>query len=176
MSIKLRYTRTEKKDKNGNIKSIEVSQNERRIFKAYDDDKINPATEIPVTKEETRTVQAFKDTCDINCILARAKKVGVIDHVVQYQPEYGVISAMDFETAFNTVKEAKQMFAELPAQVRANFQNNVENFLAFMEDPENRNVERLLSTSSSRAGTKDGKVAEPDPAPTEPTEGNQAGT
>lgn len=100
--------------------------------------------------KETRTNQQFKKSCDINQILARFKQTGVIDHVAKYQPEYGEMSSLDFEEAFNTVKQAEEMFEALPSDIRRNFHNKPENFLAYMEHEENRNAERLLSTSASR--------------------------
>lgn len=118
------------------------------------EEKLEVKTTVKLTPEnsarETRTNQAFKKPCDINHILARFRKTGVIEHVSKYEPQYGELSVVDFEDAFNTVKEAQEMFDKLPADIRANFHNKPENFLSFMEAEENRTAERLLSTSKSR--------------------------
>lgn len=111
-------------------------------------------------KQEKRTNQAFKESCNINTILKRYVTTGVIDHVKKYAPEYGEVSSMDFEQAFNTVKKSKEMFASLPAVVRENFGHSVENFLAYMENPENRTQESLLTTSASRNGDAERTAAE----------------
>jgi phage internal scaffolding protein len=141
MSIALRKEKTVYKVRNSTMEPLKV------------------ATKVVHTpenaKQEKRTNQAFKESCNINTILKRYVTTGVIDHVKKYAPEYGEVSNLDFEEAFNLVKKSKEMFAELPAVVRENFGHRVENFLAYMENPENRNTESLLTTSASRNGTEE---------------------
>lgn len=130
----------------------------------YFDAKTEVKTVVKLTSKnsskETLTNQSFKNTCDINCILQRFRKTGVIDHVAKYEPQYGELSNIDFETAFNNVKAIEETFDRLPKKIRENFHNKPENFLAYMENEENRNAERLLSTSASRDGTADIENAE----------------
>lgn len=126
----------------------------KQIPRSAAEDPLKVETIVTVTAEnqkaERRTNQSFKKSCDINNILARFYQTGVIEHVAKYAPEYGEVSSLDFEEAFNLVKETKKQFAELPAVIRKNFNNSVENFLAFMENPENRNEEAILATSENR--------------------------
>lgn len=126
------------------------------IFGAYDD-RQSVATIVKITPEnshlERRTNQAMKESCDINQILARFRKTGIIEHVAKYRPEYSKITHLDFEESFKTVKRARKMFQELPAEIRKNFHNEVENFLQFMENPENHSVEALMATTQSREPT-----------------------
>ncbi len=80
-----------------------------------------------------RTKQAFKDACDINKILKKAQKVGGLAHVQKY-PEavYGEFSGeMDLLTAHDRLTKAKQIFAELPSEVRSEFGNNPLDFVTW---------------------------------------------
>lgn len=140
MSIKLRNEAILKKEP---FKVLNIYSPQTRV-----------ATEVVHTaknaRQERRTIQDMKDSCDLNHIFAKARKTGVIDHVRKYKPVFGEISGMDFEEAFNLVKNSTEQFQNLPATVRQKFNNSVENYLDFMSEAENRNVEALLTTSASR--------------------------
>lgn len=121
------------------------------------DKKLSISTSLKLTpensKREALTNQAFKKTCDINAILSRFRKTGVLDHVSKYEPQYGELSNIDIETAFNNIKEAEEIFGRLPKNIQDNFHNKAENFFAYMEYEENRSTEALLQTSASRDGS-----------------------
>ncbi len=85
-----------------------------------------------------RTKQAMQAECDINNIMAKYQKTGVIDFVNKHQPQYGDASGVDFQSAMQTVKRAEAMFADLPSTVRKRFNNNPSELLQFCENPENR--------------------------------------
>lgn len=82
------------------------------------------------------TEQSHTRACDINTIMARYQKTGIIDHVSKYADQYGDISAYDFAHAQNLVAQVKSQFEELPAYVRAEFENDPQNYLALMETNE----------------------------------------
>lgn len=86
---------------------------------------------------EGRTKQSFKDECDINRIMARFQKTGVLEHLAQRPPQYLDCSAFDFQVAMDIVAQSKALFAGLPSEVRDRFANDPGRFLAFMEDPAN---------------------------------------
>lgn len=88
---------------------------------------------------EGRTKQAFKAECDINQILARYQRTGVLDFQQKHAPEYGDVTAIDFQKAQFMIAEAKGMFAAMPAHLRSRFDNDPAKFLAFIEDERNRN-------------------------------------
>ena len=101
-----------------------------------------------------------KDHCNINLILKRFHKTGVLDHAAKHNPQYGELSTMDFETAFNNIKSTEEAFKRLPKEIRAAFQNKPENLLAYMENEQNRTAERLLTASASRNGESDSSNSE----------------
>lgn len=94
-----------------------------------------------LVKEPSMTKQSFKDECDINNIVKRFEATGIIDHLNQRARE-GVFvdlpDALDFQAALNLVAQAETAFMELPAALRARFENNPEKFLAFTADPANQ--------------------------------------
>jgi len=88
--------------------------------------------------EPSLTRQEFAEECDINTIMARYEKTGVISHVNRAEPFYldttlypGLQGAMD---AF---REAATQFALLPAAVRREFDNDPQKFVDFAVEPDN---------------------------------------
>lgn len=91
-----------------------------------------------------RTKQNFKAECDINNIMARFKKTGVLEFTSRYQPQYADVTAIDYVTMQNQVAQAKSMFFAMPAHVRDRFQNKPEAFLEFVQNPNNKDEARAL--------------------------------
>lgn len=123
----------------------------------------------PDTGEElvSLTKQEFADDCDINVIMARYEKTGVIDHVNRRQPEFGDFADMvDYQTALNIVNEADSRFSDLPASVRARFENDPRQLLAFVADPANRDEAMDLGLIERPAEPP--PVVEPPAAPPAP--------
>jgi len=86
----------------------------------------------------SKTKQSMADESNINIIMARYVKTGLIDHVSKYGPRYADMPNMsDFHEAMTLVTEAQQMFEELPAEIRSNFKNDPADFLDFVTNPEN---------------------------------------
>lgn len=101
----------------------------------------------PYTGEEIGSMakQAFADECDINLIMARYEKTGVIDHVNRRAPVFDDFTdVVDYQTALNVVSEAEGMFADLSARVRARFDNDPAKLLEFVQDPANVEEARSL--------------------------------
>lgn len=65
--------------------------------------------------------------------MAKYQKTGLIDHVSEYQNQYGDVSEADFLDAMQLVAEQKTIFYELPSSVRAQFNNDPAAYLALME-------------------------------------------
>ncbi len=112
--------------------------------------------------EMGRTKQAGKDACDINKIMHRYIKQGVIEHVNKNEGQYLENTGIDFREALELVANARDTFAELPSQVRAQFDNDPARFMDYVQNP--ANVELL----------KKG-LAEPEPS-TEPKPAETAET
>lgn len=84
-----------------------------------------------------RTKQSFKDECDINVIMGRYMKTGVLNFVNRFAPQYSDVSGIDYQEAMFTVAQARSMFQQLPAQIRDQFRNDPAQFLDFVHDPAN---------------------------------------
>ena len=91
-----------------------------------------------------RTKQSFKDETDLNWIMARFQKTGVIDFVNKRSPQFGDVTGIEFQAAMQLVIDAEAMFADLPSKVRDRFGNDPQNLLHFLEDPANRSEAQLL--------------------------------
>lgn len=85
-----------------------------------------------------RTKQSHKAECDINQILARYKKTGTLDFQQKHEPQYGDVTALEFQSAQLMIAEAKGLFAAMPAHLRHRFDNEPAKFLAFVQDDRNK--------------------------------------
>lgn len=124
---------------------------------------------------EGRTKQAHKAECDINQILARFKRTGVLDFQQKHAPQYGDVSAIDFQEAQLLIAEAKGMFMAMPSHLRSRFDNDPAKFLAFMEDK--RNLNEALDLGLVTQKVKPEAPGAPTGAPGQPqaNQGAQAG-
>lgn len=84
------------------------------------------------------TEQHHKKECDINYIIDKYDKTGVIKHVSKFEGKFGDMTGMDFQAMQFKIAQATNMFNELPAEIRSQFANNPANLLSFMEDENNR--------------------------------------
>jgi len=102
-------------------------------------DHYRPHPRIQVTDfPQTMAKQAMKDECDINILMAKYQKTGMLNHIVRYKGQYADVSSQeDFQSALQTLQDANDMFDTLPAKVREKFQNDPGQFLAFVENPDN---------------------------------------
>ena len=114
------------------------------------------------------TEQHHKKACDINNIVAKYQKTGLVEHVNKHQGTYGDVSGADFKAALDLVAEQKSIFYELPSSVREQFDNDPSNYLDLMQTDEG--VEELQGILNPQ-----GLVVEETPsedvseAPTKPT-------
>jgi len=100
-----------------------------------DENSIETGTSCP---EETLAQQQFRDECDINTILDRFGVTGTVPTNVRQPLTEDFIDAMDYQSALNALIEAEQSFMEMPAKVRAEFDNDPGKFIEFFGREENR--------------------------------------
>lgn len=115
------------------------------------------------------TKQSHRDECDINRIMAKYEKTGVIDHVNTYQGNYGDATGVtSYHQAMNQIRAADDAFMSLPSQIRAKFQNDPGTFLEFMDDPENNDEKILLGLLNEPTGARvpPSTAGDPDPGST----------
>lgn len=84
------------------------------------------------------TEQSSKKMTDINHIIKKYDKTGLIDHVSRFEARFGDMTGLDFKLALDKITHAQSMFENLPSEIRKKFQNNPQKLLEFMEDPGNR--------------------------------------
>lgn len=108
-----------------------------KIRTAYDDDYIDPGINFvdPHTGEveKSLTDQSQADDCDINLLMKRYEKSGVIVTNSQ-SPSFGDVSDLkSFQEAQNIFIEANKAFMSLDAKVRKEFDNDPAKFLDHMD-------------------------------------------
>lgn len=104
-----------------------------------------PATEIfcDRTKEsgKSRTQQHFRKEADINSIIARARKTGVlVDPLISRTrtPMFGDFSEIKtFQEAEQLYIDVVNRFEAMPATIRRKFDNNPGKFVEWINKPEN---------------------------------------
>lgn len=90
-------------------------------------------------KGKSLTDQSFKNGCDINLIIEKYRKTGVLPNFA----DKGVGAFLDtteipsFLEAYEMVSRAKELFMELPSVVRKAMDNNPANLENFIQDSNN---------------------------------------
>lgn len=91
------------------------------------------------TGDKSMTKQSMSDACDINKIMAKYERTGVITHARANAGFYADVSAVgDYHAAVLQVQAARDLFMSLPAQLRSRFDNDPGKYLDFVTNPENR--------------------------------------
>lgn len=87
---------------------------------------------------ESRTQQQFKEECDVNNILYKYKKSGMLNHVNKTQGQFGDFANVeDYQTSLQKVMQAQQNFMELPSELRSKFNNDPSKLIDFINTKEN---------------------------------------
>jgi len=87
--------------------------------------------------DESLTQQQFKDEADINTIVDRFMKSGVLPTPANMPQYMDIEGNFDYQTAMNYVRSADENFMRMDAKVRARFNNSPQEFLEFFTNPEN---------------------------------------
>lgn len=129
----------------------------------------------------SETDQSFKDECDVNFIMERARR-GIEPRTNPARPQFGDFSNVPtFQEAFEIVRQAGEEFKKLPAALRRELEDNPANLESITEDMARRyNLLReetpedshQASTGGHGGGTPPVKKpkaskAKPDATPTE---------
>lgn len=98
-----------------------------------------PPTAGIVFTEPTRTQQHFKNETDINQIVARAiaTKNTAIFTPTQRATYYDCTVYADYQQALDRIADVEDDFLSLPSSIRKEFGNNVDQYVAFMTNPDN---------------------------------------
>ena len=90
------------------------------------------------TGKETKVQQHFKDETNVTSIVKRFTQTGQLPYGNQ-NPVYGDFTHVNpnFTETLNEVTRIKNEFLKLPSNIRARFQNQPQNLLDFIENPDN---------------------------------------
>lgn len=83
------------------------------------------------------TKQEFKDESDVNNIMRKYQKQGIITWQSRVTPEFMQTDPIDFQDAMNIVNDSNRQFSELPSDIRKEFSNDPKKFFEFVSDPKN---------------------------------------
>lgn len=97
----------------------------------------NGSLKQPQSYKDGRTKQSYKDETDIQKIMARAEKVGTISHLDKYEGIYTDYSDYDFMEQTQMLTKGREIFDDLPAEVRKEFSQSPAEFFAFVNNPAN---------------------------------------
>lgn len=107
-------------------------------FKSAYDPSQSKKYDVSKNINPSLTKQAFQKECDINTIMAKYQKTGLIDHNNSVQGRYGdFITSHDYQSALDEIHLISDAFASLPSSVRSRFENDPAAFLDFTQNPEN---------------------------------------
>lgn len=90
--------------------------------------------------QESMTRQSEKDEADINVVMERFMRTGQLPltkNPVFQQAQFGNASAPQYDQALMIVKQAKEAFSQLPADLRHEFHNDPYKLQKFLLDPKN---------------------------------------
>lgn len=105
-------------------------------------------------KDPSLAQQQFKDDVDINVLLERFKVTGVMPQSVML-PQYGDFRGVDdYRSAQDAIRKAHNAFMDLPAKLRARFDNDPQKLLEFVSDDKNRDEAIKLGLVPEGSGAK----------------------
>ena len=103
----------------------------------YDVDQISDETGL-LCLDPSLAQQHQKDDADINVIVERFGLTGQLPNAIT-PPQYGDFSQVtDYHSAMNAVIAAQENFMELPAKLRARFDNDPSKLIDFVSNGDNR--------------------------------------
>jgi phage internal scaffolding protein len=103
----------------------------------YDMDIVSDQTGLKC-EDSSLTQQQFKEEADINTIVDRFMKSGVLPTPVNMPQFVDYEGVFDFQTAMNAVRAADENFMRMDAKIRARFNNSPQEFLEFFADANNK--------------------------------------
>ena len=101
--------------------------------------KYSPRVAVIAPEGESLTQQHFKEAVDINNILSKYRKTGIVEHVKRAQAIYGDFTELgQYAVHLDKVAKAQQAFDMLPAELRNQFNNSIPGFFEYIQKPENK--------------------------------------
>lgn len=134
----------------------------------YSQDVLNRPPKVKlICEDESRARQSEKERCDVNKIMAKYQRTGVIPMDMRQAAFADVSQVSDYRTALDNVRRAKEFFMTLPPKVRQRFMNDPAEFLDFVGNPENRGELEELGLVERSIAPEGGTVEKPTETPPE---------
>lgn len=93
---------------------------------------------VTINNEPSMTDQSQLKETDINHIYSKYMKTGEINLINANVGRYADLTEItDLGEMLEAVKFAKETFMTIPGELRAKFDNDPENFIAYLNDPQN---------------------------------------
>lgn len=131
-----------------------------------------------------RVDQTGKDAVDLNRVMKRFEKTGQIEELIRLGAGTNeglgyddFTNAPDFQSAMDIYNHGREQFSKLDAKVRARFNGDPREFMAFVSDPKNAdemelmgllNPEVVKARQAARSVRKDAPAASGEPQATPP--------
>jgi len=113
-----------------------------------------------------RTKQADAEKSDINNIMKKFLKTGVMTFTNKNEPQYGFANSETFHESLEIIRKSEEMFQELPSKLRQKFNHDPGEFLDFVSNEENRDKLYDLGLSNSPIYTDYQEEVETEPQST----------
>lgn len=116
----------------------------------YDFDEASKESALSMVDPETGeldkgfTQQEFKEECDINEIVRRFGLTGQLPENVRVPVSGDFTGITDYASAMLAVRSAEESFMELPASLRARFENDPQRLMEFVADDKNYDEAKKL--------------------------------
>lgn len=144
-----------------------TTKSTHRFQTKYDNRNRQP---LFIDPKEGRTKGSFKDETDINKIMSKYLRTGQLPALIRSNPAYGDFSDVpSYQEALARVSMAQEAFLALPAQVRAECENDPKIFLQKVQDPAWSDRHKLALLRSSDP------TPSPASPPPSPAPGGEAG-
>ncbi len=102
--------------------------------------------------KDGRTKQSFKDETDINAILKKAQRTGTFSHLNKHEARYGDFSDFDFFEAQLKISAGREIFDDLPVELRMEFNQSPAAFFDYVNDPANKDRLKTLLPDLAEPG------------------------
>ncbi len=114
--------------------------------------------------KDGRTKQSFKDETDINKLLLRAQKSGTVSHLNKHQGRYADFGDFDFFEAQLKLSAGREIFDDLPSEIRNEFANSPAQFFEYVNNPDNIDRLEILLPGLAEPGRQNINVSGVEPA------------
>lgn len=116
-----------------------------------------------VNDQPSKTDQQWKLDCDANNIINRARKTGQGPLFAKAGGQYADVSQVqDLHTSMVMVQKAKDAFMAIHPKIRKRFNNDMREYVAFINDPKNDDEAIALGLKvSTQTSEKLGQVEKP---------------